>query len=98
MVDGFIAMVAALTAFRIDPRVRDYLFASHCSQEPGYRRAAGELGLHPMLDMDMRLGEGTGCPLAFRLIDAATRVCNEMGTFAQGSIDNSGFVDIREQP
>ena len=98
VVDGFIAMVAALTAFRMDPGVRDYLFASHCSQEPGYRLAARELDLHPMLDMDMRLGEGTGCPLAFHLIEAATRICNEMATFEQGSVDNTDYVDIRKQP
>lgn len=96
VVDGFISAIAALTAVRIDGRARDYLFASHSSQEPGYVPTIRELQLAPSLTLDMRLGEGTGCPLMFFVIEAAMRLCNEMATFEQGAIDNSGFVDIRE--
>ncbi len=96
VVDGFIAAVAALTAVRVDPRAREYLFASHRSQEPGFAAALSELGLRAVLDLDMRLGEGAGCPLAFFLIEAAARVADEMGTFAEAGIDGGRLVDIRE--
>ncbi|MEG0371761.1 MAG: nicotinate-nucleotide--dimethylbenzimidazole phosphoribosyltransferase, partial [Clostridium sp.] len=65
VIDGFISVVAALCAYKINPLCRDYMFASHISMEKGYMIAIKELNLKPMLNLDMRLGEGTGCPIAF---------------------------------
>ncbi len=95
VVDGFIAMAAALAAKRMNPRVADYLFASHRSGEPGYASAAKAVGIEPMFSLKMRLGEGTGCPLAFNVIAAAEKCFNEMGTFEEGNVDGSTIVDIR---
>lgn len=92
VVDGFISVVAALCAVRLAPAAVDYMFASHRSHEPGYSLAARELGLHPYLELDMRLGEGSGCPLLFGLMDAATAVVREMATFAEGNID-AGYLE-----
>ncbi len=95
VVDGFIAMAAALAAQRINPSVTDYLFASHLSEEPGYAYAAKAAGFAPMFSLAMRLGEGTGCPLAFNVIQAAEKCFNEMGTFEEGNVDDSTYIDIR---
>ena len=89
VVDGFIAAVAALCALRLSPAVWGYLVPSHASAEPGHARAMQMLGLIPMLQLDMRLGEGSGCPLAFSLVDAACAVLNEMATFDEAAIDDS---------
>lgn len=80
--DGLISSVAALTAMRFKSESVQYMLPSHLSFEPGARLLAEILGLHPMLDMDMRLGEGTGCALMFPIIEAALRMIEEMGTFA----------------
>ena len=96
VVDGYISIVAALAACRLLPKLRDYLIASHRSFEPGYALAVEALGLRPMIHLDMRLGEGSGCPLAFAVIDAAMAVMRDMGTFSQGNIDAGSLVDIRE--
>ena len=72
--DGLISVVAALCAVRLCPAARDAIFLSHASKEPGYRRAAEELGLAPFLQLGMRLGEGSGCPLAFQVLKAACAV------------------------
>lgn len=82
VIDGFISGVAAVAAARLAPAAKNFMFASHVSVEPGSAKVAELLGLSPMLDMNMRLGEGTGCALAFNIIDAALKVMNEMGTFA----------------
>ena len=91
--DGFISIVAALCAFRLCPAARDFIFLSHASMEQGYRRAAEELGLEPFLLLDMRLGEGSGCPIAFSVIKAACAVMNDMATFEEAEI-NDGYLDI----
>ena len=96
VVDGFISIVAALCAVRLVPQVKDFLFLSHASHEIGYQVAARELGLQPLLMLDMRLGEGSGCPLLFQLMDNAIAILTQMGTFIQGNIDDSKLVDIRE--
>ncbi len=90
--DGFISIVAALCAYRLCPAVRDFIFLSHASMETGYRRAAGELGLEPFLLLDMRLGEGSGCPIAFAVMKAACAVMNDMATFDEAAI-NDGYLD-----
>lgn len=96
VVDGFISIVAALCAVRLCPQVRDYLFLSHASYEIGYRRAAEELGLKPCLLLDMRLGEGSGCPLMFRILQAACAVHSNMATFAEAAINDTYLEPIRK--
>ncbi|SKC55143.1 nicotinate-nucleotide--dimethylbenzimidazole phosphoribosyltransferase [Maledivibacter halophilus] len=86
VVDGLIATAAALIACKIEPKVKNYLFASHASLEKGAARASKLLGLEPMLNMDMRLGEGTGAVLTFNLIEAAVYMNNEMITFEEAGI------------
>ena len=95
VIDGLISAVAALCAYRLCPMVKAYLVPSHASFEIGYKLAMDELGLEPMLLMGMRLGEGSGCPLAFTLMDAACAVINDMASFDQAGIDDSYLEDIR---
>lgn len=82
VIDGFISGTAAVVAYKLKPEARDYMFASHLSVEPGTQKIIDILQLDPMLNMGMRLGEGTGCALAFNIIEAATKIMNNMGTFA----------------
>ena len=97
VVDGFISIVAALCACRLNSNTKDYLFLSHASYEIGYRLAAEELGLEPCLLLDMRLGEGSGCPIAFQILKAACAVMNGMGTFAEAAIQDDYLEPIRAQ-
>lgn len=82
LVDGVIAGAAALVAHRLEEKVGAYLFASHLSQEPAHRVILEAIGLSPLLQLDMRLGEGTGAVLAMPLLESATRLVREMATFA----------------
>lgn len=82
VIDGFISGVAAVAAAKLSPSAKNFMFPSHGSAEPGSRIIAEVLGLYPMLHMNMRLGEGTGCMLAFNIIEAAAKIMNEMGSFA----------------
>jgi len=97
VIDGFISAAAALAACRLCPHAADYMIPSHCSAEPGYAAVMRELKKEPLLMLDMRLGEGSGCPLAFRIIDQALAVINNMMTFQEAAVDNSALVDIREK-
>ena len=81
VVDGFIASVAALLAIRMVPSVRDYLFFAHISREKGHRLLLDSLRVNPLLDLEMRLGEGTGAALAMTVIEAAVRLYSDMATF-----------------
>ncbi len=90
IVDGFIASAAALVAVRLAPPLAGYLVAGHQSVEPGHAHVLAALGLRPLLQLEMRLGEGTGAALAMGLADAAVRVLHEMATFAQAQVDDSG--------
>jgi nicotinate-nucleotide--dimethylbenzimidazole phosphoribosyltransferase len=81
VVDGFISGVAAVLAMKLKKEAVDFMLLSHISAEPGSQLIYQILGKKPMLDMNMRLGEGTGCALAFHIIDAATKMMNDMGTF-----------------
>lgn len=81
VVDGFISSAGALVAMRLHPGVREYLFFSHCSQEKGHRVFFQKEGLHPILDLDLRLGEGSGAALAMQLIESAVKVYTDMATF-----------------
>jgi len=82
VLDGMISTAAALAAARLLPEVSEYLFASHLSAEPAHRFMLEELGLRPLIDAEMRLGEGTGAVLCFPLIDGALSLAREMATFA----------------
>lgn len=86
VVDGFIAGAAALLARALSPRVTDYLFAAHLSAERGHRALLAELDLAPLLDLGMRLGEGTGACIAMGLIEAAVKLMREMATFDSAGI------------
>ena len=86
LVDGFISSAAALAAVRIAPDAAGYLLLSHRSAEPGHRLVAEALGLRPLLDLELRLGEGTGAALAMPLVDAALRILHEMATFADAGV------------
>lgn len=95
VIDGYISSAAALCAVRLNKHVKDYLFPSHLSDEPGAAYMMKEIGLEPMLNLHMRLGEGSGCPLAFQIIDSALYVMEKMPTFSEAAIDSDTFVDIR---
>lgn len=86
VVDGFISTAAALVACALAPAARDYLIAAHRSQEVGHRLMLDHLGLEPLLDLDLRLGEGTGAALALPLIDGAAALLREMATFAEAGV------------
>jgi nicotinate-nucleotide--dimethylbenzimidazole phosphoribosyltransferase len=88
VIDGFISSAAALTAARIAPGATAYMIASHRSQELGHAAALNELGLKPLLDLDLRLGEGTGAVLALPLLDAAVRILNDMATFDEAGVSD----------
>ena len=88
VVDGFISTAGALIAHALCPTVKDYLFAGHCSEEPGHRLMLQHLGLTPILDLGMRLGEGTGAALAMGVIEAAARMFKEVLTFEEAGVAN----------
>ncbi len=96
VIDGYISIVAALCAYRMCSKSVSYFIASHESEECGYMVAARELHVKPFLALNMRLGEGSGCPLAFQVVDAACTIMNSMGTFVQASIDDSYLEEIRK--
>lgn len=97
VIDGFISVVTALCAMRLCPDAVCAMFASHRSYEQGYSLAAAELGLAPFLELGMRLGEGSGCPLAFRVIEAACAVICDMATFEEAAIVDDYLDEIRKK-
>jgi nicotinate-nucleotide--dimethylbenzimidazole phosphoribosyltransferase len=86
VVDGFIATVASALAVRLNHNVQDYLIAAHCSTEPGHRPLLDCIGQRPLLDLEMRLGEGTGGALAIPIIRAAVEAFTHMSTFASAGV------------
>lgn len=88
IIDGFISTAAALIAVALKSEVKAYLLAAHQSAEPGHRIALQTLGLSPLLDFGMRLGEGTGAVLGMGMVDAAIKIVNEMATFDQAGVSN----------
>ena len=90
VVDGFISTAAALAALRLKPAVADYLFFGHRSHEQGHGVVVDALGVKPVLDLEMRLGEGTGAVLAMHLIEAAVKAYREMATFDGAGVDRKG--------
>jgi nicotinate-nucleotide--dimethylbenzimidazole phosphoribosyltransferase len=86
VIDGLISTAGALIAYTIEPAVKDYLFAAHNSVEQGHRVMLGAMGLTPILDLGLRLGEGTGAALAMLLIEAGLKIYNEMATFEEAGV------------
>ncbi|MDK2926835.1 MAG: nicotinate-nucleotide--dimethylbenzimidazole phosphoribosyltransferase [Bacillota bacterium] len=86
IIDGFISGAAALVAGKLEPRAREFMIASHLSEEPGHRYMLALLDLKPLLQMRMRLGEGTGAVLAMHLLEAACRIMREMATFDSAGV------------
>jgi nicotinate-nucleotide--dimethylbenzimidazole phosphoribosyltransferase len=90
LLDGFIATVAALVAARLAPDAADSMIAAHLSPEPGHRLALDALGLEPLLDLGLRLGEGSGAALALPLVDASLAILAEMATFESAGVTDAG--------
>ena len=95
VIDGFISAVAALCAVRLNPLCVHYMIPSHASMERGYGLAMRALGLSPILQLDMRLGEGSGCPIAFEIVSTALDVLENMATFAEVAINDDYLEEIR---
>ena len=89
VLDGFISGAAALIAAALQPKVKAYLIAAHCSAEKGHRAVLQSLGLSPLLDLNLRLGEGTGAALGISLVEAAVRLLNEMATFQEAGVSGA---------
>lgn len=90
LVDGFISAAAALVAHRLRPVITDYLIAAHLSPEPGHRLLLDELGLEPLLNLELRLGEGSGAALALPIVHSAVAILEEMATFASAGVSDAG--------
>ncbi len=86
VIDGFISGTAALVAYGIAPAVKDYMIAAHRSVERGHSVTLDYIGLKPLLDLDMRLGEGTGAALGICIVDAACKILGEMATFEDAGV------------
>lgn len=95
VIDGLISVTAALVASRLSEGVKAFLFPSHASVETGCRIAEAELGIKPWLLLNMRLGEGSGCPLSFQIMRAACAAMNAMATFDEAAINNTYLEGIR---
>ena len=89
IIDGFVSGAAALIATVMAPQLSDYLIAGHVSAESGHRVTLKHLGLKPVLDLDMRLGEGTGAVLAMFVVDAAVRALTQMATFSEAGVSTA---------
>lgn len=96
VIDGYISSVAALCAVILKPEVKDYLFASHISEEQGAKICMEKLGLSPCLNMQMRLGEGSGCPIFFKMLEGAIFTTKNMGKFTDTKIAQTELTDIRK--
>ena len=96
VIDGFISAVAALCAYLLCPQAVQYFIPSHASYEIGYRIAMDAMDLEPVFLLGMRLGEGSGCPLAFEILSAACAIMNDMATFDQAGIDDGYLDEIRQ--
>jgi len=89
VVDGFISSAGALLAKKIAPASVDYMIAAHQSREYGHRYMLEQLGLTPILNLNLRLGEGTGAALAMNVVEAAARVINDVLTFEGAGVSNA---------
>jgi nicotinate-nucleotide--dimethylbenzimidazole phosphoribosyltransferase len=89
VIDGFISGASALIATAIAPQSKDYIIAGHCSTEPGHKIALDYMGLKPLLNLDMRLGEGTGAALGIFIVETACRILSDMATFDEAGVSKS---------
>lgn len=86
VLDGFITGASALIAYKLNPLIKDYIIASHSSAEPGHKIILDYLGLKPLLNLNLRLGEGTGAALGISLAEASCKILNEMATFKDAGV------------
>ncbi len=86
VIDGFISTAGALLAYCLEPKTGEYMFAAHNSVEKGHKAMLGKMGLRPVLDLDLRLGEGTGAALAMLMIEAGLKIYKEMATFGDAGV------------
>lgn len=86
VVDGFISTAGAMIAYEIEPTTADYMFSAHYSLEQGQRAMLGKMGLAPILNFSLRLGEGTGAALAMQMIEAGAKIYREMATFGEAGV------------
>ena len=86
VVDGFISTAGAMIAYEIEPKTAEYMFAGHSSVEKGQKAMLAKMGLVPILDLYLRLGEGTGAALAMTMIDAGVKIYREMATFGEAGV------------
>jgi len=93
VIDGFISTAGALVAFEMKPEVKDYIFSAHKSVERGHAVMLEKMGLRPFVDLDLRLGEGTGAAIGISLIEAALRVYNEMATFGDAGVSEENSLE-----
>lgn len=96
VLDGVISMAAFAAAYEFSPLVRQYAFPSHTSMEHGAALVMEKYGLKAMLDLEMRLGEGAGCPMAMDLMECAVHTLDSMASFQDVSVNKSDYIDIRE--
>lgn len=97
VLDGVISLAALCAAAEFSPLVLDYAFASHRTKEKGARAVEKEFDLVPILDLDMRLGEGSGCPIAMNIMECAIFTLGSMASFHDVSVNKSDYIDIREE-
>lgn len=93
VVDGFISLAGLAIAYYLEPRVKEFVFCGHCSREKGAVVAIQKMGLRPIIDLDMRLGEGTGAALAAFVIETALRILTEMATFEGAGVSKGREFD-----
>lgn len=86
VIDGFISGAAALIAFHLEPKVKDYMIAAHSSVEKGHKIILDHIGLNPLLDLDLRLGEGTGAALGISIVEAGVKILTQMATFKSAGV------------
>jgi nicotinate-nucleotide--dimethylbenzimidazole phosphoribosyltransferase len=86
VIDGFISGAAALIAYTLAPKTKDYMIAAHCSVEKGHKIVLDHIGIKPLLDFNLRLGEGTGAALAMTIVDASVKILTEMATFGDAGV------------
>jgi len=88
VIDGFISTAGAIIAYGLEPITRDYMIAGHCSVEIGHRAMLEKMGLSPVMDLNLRLGEGTGAAIAMTVVDAALKIYKEMATFGEAGVSD----------
>lgn len=93
ILDGFISGAGALIAYTINPKVKDYLIAAHCSVEIGHRIVLEHLGLRPLFDLNMRLGEGTGAALGINIVDAGLKILTQMASFEDAKVSKRKDIE-----